>query len=268
MIYFPQLSTGVTGQLPLRWTDNFRAVLNALPDGSQILLSDGLGAAVAWSLSFSGLSELERQTLQAFFDTTRGALNSFTMLDPSDNLLAYSEDFTQACWAPEALLRVNAGSTDPFGGTGAFTLTNTAQAAQAISQQINGPGSYGYCLSLYLRSGAPQTVSLTQCCNGSTLGREVSTTGAWQRASLSGAVGSGDGVSFGVEVPSGGQVQIFGAQVEAQPAAGTYKRTTTTGGVYQNCRFDQDELQMTATAPGAYRCTLRIRSVGHLPWAA
>ena len=266
MIYFPQLSTGAVAQLPLRWTDTFRAVVNPFMDGSEVMLSDAPATGVAWNLTYTGLAECERQTLQRFFEQTRGGLKTFTMLDAADNLLAWSEDFTQSCWAPGPLLRITPGAADPFGGTAGMTMTNTAQASQAVSQQINGPGGYRYCLSVYVRSDVPQTVWLTQSCNGATLRDEVITTGSWRRSAMSGAVSGGDGVAFGIQVPSGAQVQVFGAQVEAQPAVGTYKRTSISGGVYENCRFDQDELQMTATAPGVYRCALRIRTTGQTPW--
>src|SRR5579884_2363106 len=99
MIYFPQLSTGTTSQLPLRWTDQFPALSNQFMDGSVVTADAEALSGVAWDLTFDGLNEAERGALQSFFESARGALNSFTMIDPADNLLAFSEDFTQACWA-------------------------------------------------------------------------------------------------------------------------------------------------------------------------
>jgi len=256
------------GQFPLRWTDNLFATVNALMDGSETAVRDQRTATIVWQLSFKGLSDGERKALETFFDETRGSRHSFTMLDPSDNLIAWSEDFTQACWQPGPLLNIIPGIRDPIGGTAAARLTNTGQATQGVLQQMNGPGGYRYCFSVYVRSETPKTVTLVQACNATTLQQSVSTSENWERVMLSGMVAPGDGVSFGIELAPGVQVEIFGAQVEAQPAAGTYKRTTVSGGVYQNCRFDQDELEMTATAPGAYGCALRIRTVGRLPWAA
>jgi hypothetical protein len=268
MTYFPQLSSGATGQFPLRWTDSCRAVTNVLEDGGTISLADPNGAGAEWLLSFNGLGEGERAALQTFFESMRGPLKPFTVLDPADNLLAFSEDFTQSCWSAGPLLRITGGEADPFGRMLASTATNTAQAAQAISQQINAPGEYRYCFSVYVRSKLPLTLWLTQSCNGSVIRQPVNASATWQRAGVQGAVGAGDAVSFGIELASGAEVQIFGAQAEAQPAPGIYKRTGSTGGVYQNCRFDQNELQMTATASGAYRCALRIRSAGRVAWRA
>jgi hypothetical protein len=268
MLYFPQLSSGAMGQLPLRWSDAFRTVVNGLADGGTIALRDPAGAGIQWSLSLSGLNDTERRTLQAFFESTHGALCSFTMLDPADNLLAFSEDLGQPCWNVGPLLRLTSGTADPLGGTGGFTITNTGQAQQAVSQQISAPGGFHYSLSAYFRANAPGAISLAQTCGVSTLRTWMNTTASWQRFTMSGAAGSGDGVSFAIEVPSGGQVQVFGLQAEAQPAAGSYKKTMTSGGVYENCRFDQDELQMTATGPDAFECSLQIRSAGRVPWQA
>jgi len=268
MLYFPQLASGALTQFPLRWTDNFRAATNTMPDGSTISLADNGATAVSWHFAFTGLSEGERAALQSFFETTQGARTSFTMLDPADNLVAYSEDFTQSCWAPGPLLQITPGISDPWGGTAATALTNTAQAVQALTQQIDGAGGYRYCFSVYLRSDTAQTVSLTLSCAGSAVRQAVVTSANWQRAVLSGVPGNGEGVSFGIEVASGACVQLFGAQAEAQPAPGTYKKTGIRNGVYEDCRFDQDELQMIATGTGAYRCSLRVRSAVNISWQA
>lgn len=266
MTCFPQLSSGTTVQFPLRWSDSFGYITNVLCDGSTQLLRDPGATRAVWDISYDGITETERAGLQAFFESVCGALKPFTMLDPADNLLVFSEDFTQACWAPGPLLRIVPGAADPFGGTAAATLTNTAQAAQGVSQQINAPGGYRYCFSVYVRSESPVSLSLSLSSNGSGISQEFRTSPAWERATLSGTAGEGDAVSFGVETPSGAQVQLFGAQVEAQPAPGTYKRTAADAGVYEHCRFENDELQVTATGPGVYRCALRVRSAGNVSW--
>jgi len=58
-----------------------------------------------------------------------------------------------------------------------------------------------------------------------------------------------EGISFGVQLPAGVQVDTFGAQVEAQPGAGLYKKTIDLAGVYSSARFSSDLLSFTATAP-------------------
>lgn len=267
MLYFPQLSTGAMGQFPLRWTDRFGAITNALLDGNTIVAADAGAAGVTWDISFAGLSVAEQAALGAFFTATQGALNSFTMLDPADNLFAYSQDFTQACWKADPLLTVTPGGADPFGGTTAATLTNSAQTVQSLSQQINGPSGYQYCFSIYMSSARTQNVTLTQLGSGAPVAQTVVTGPVWNRFVLTGATGLGDGVQFGVTLQPGAQVSIACAQTEAQTAASTYKATGSCGGVYQECRFDQDELNINATGPNQYSCAIRISSSVPTPWA-
>lgn len=57
-----------------------------------------------------------------------------------------------------------------------------------------------------------------------------------------------DGIGFGIQLPAGAQAQAFGAQVEAQPEAGPYKKTIDLGGVYTKTRFTTDLLSFTANA--------------------
>jgi hypothetical protein len=58
-------------------------------------------------------------------------------------------------------------------------------------------------------------------------------------------------------------VDVFGLQVEPQPAASGYKPTTT-GGVYEHARFHDDDLAMTATGVGLHSCTVNIIHANHL----
>ena len=253
-------------QFPMRWSDTFRAVTNVLMDGSTIVSADPGATSVSWDLTLTGLSESELTVLENFFVSTQGALNPFTMLDPADNLLAYGQDFTQACWVNGPLLAVTPGGADPFGGTTAATLTNSAEAAQSLTQQLNGPGGYEYCFSVYLASATPESVVLFQTGAGTSLQDTAATGANWNRFLLSGATGAGDGVSFGVTLAPGAQVTIACAQVEAQPGAGPYKATGVCGGIYQNCRFDQDQLNFSATGPNQYSCAVRISSSVPTPW--
>ena len=69
-----------------------------------------------------------------------------------------------------------------------------------------------------------------------------------------------DGIGFGVQLPAGVQVDAFGAQVEAQPGAGLYKKTIDLGGVYSNTRFSSDLLSVTATAPNQHSCQIGLIS--------
>ncbi len=61
-------------------------------------------------------------------------------------------------------------------------------------------------------------------------------------------------------MPAGVQVDVFGAQVEAQPGAGLYKKTIDLGGVYSSTRFSSDLLFVTATAPNQNSCQIDLIS--------
>jgi hypothetical protein len=67
-------------------------------------------------------------------------------------------------------------------------------------------------------------------------------------------------VPFGFQLPAGALVDIFGFQVEAQPAPSTYMRSQSTTGVYPRARFDQDELTVTAQGPDNLEVRVRIVS--------
>jgi hypothetical protein len=64
----------------------------------------------------------------------------------------------------------------------------------------------------------------------------------------------------GFSLPPGCSIYLFGAQLEAQPAAGGYKKTRDLAGIYPNSRFDQDRLTTTATGTNQFSTTIRIVS--------
>ncbi|MGH9613182.1 MAG: hypothetical protein ACRD4P_08905, partial [Bryobacteraceae bacterium] len=132
MLYYPQLSSGVLAQYPIAKQISYRTVINTLPDGRTIAMADLGGAFVAWQLTYSGLSDAEWGTIEQLFTQVQGSYGIFTFADPAGNLLAWSEDLTQAVWGKDALITVAGGFGDPLGGTGAAQITNGAQAAQGL----------------------------------------------------------------------------------------------------------------------------------------
>jgi len=261
MLYYPQLTTGSIAQFPVSRTTNMRTVANQLPSGFTIRMSDTGAQKVQWRLVYSDLTDGERSALENLFEASEGQLNKFTFLDPTDNLLMWSEDWTQAVWTPGALLQVTGGVADPLGGSAAMQLTNTAQTTQQIVQNISGPSWFMYCYSVYVRSGAPATIQLVVTATGQVSLTAVNTSASWTRVTASGSLSvQQDGVGFGVQLPAGVQVDVFGAQVEAQPGAGLYKQTIDLGGVYSSTRFSSDLLSVTATAPNQHSCQIGLIS--------
>jgi hypothetical protein len=261
MLYYPQLTTGAISQFPVRRGTNMRTVANQLPSGFAIRMADTGAQKVQWQLQYSDLTDGERASIESLFEASEGQLNTFTFLDPMDNLLTWSEDWTQAVWAADPLLSVTGGVQDPRGGSAAMQLTNTAQTTQQIVQNTSAPSSFVYCYSLYVRSDAPATIQLVVTATGQVALTAVSTGAAWTRVTASGSLAvQQDGVGFGVQLPAGVQVDAFGAQVEAQPGAGLYKKTIDLGGVYTSTRFSSDLLAVTATAPNQHSCQVGLIS--------
>jgi hypothetical protein len=260
-LYFPQLAVGSVAQYPVsrQWTKP--AVINVLPGGSTVLMASVTPARVSWKLGYTGLSDSEWGALQTLFTAVQGRYGNFTFVDPADNLLSWSEDFTAAAWTADPLLQIVAAISDPLGGTAAAQLTNAAQAPQQLTQSLAGPGWGQYCFSLYLRADSPSTVNLIRATASATSRQAVPVGSSWARVLTSGSLGGqDDGVHFGIELPAGASVLVFGPQVEAQPSAGPYKSKSQRSGVYTESRFDQDTLTQTADAVGQYSTTIQVTS--------
>jgi hypothetical protein len=250
MPYYPQLTTGAISQFPIARSTNMRTVANQLASGATIRMADTGAQKVRWQLKYASLTNVERSSIESLFETAQGQLNTFTFLDPMDNLLMWSEDWTQAVWTADVLLAVRAGIADPMGGSDGMQLTNTAETTQQIVQGTSGPSNLVYCYSVYVRSAVPATIQLVVTATGQTTLTAVATGVAWTRVITSGSLSvQQNGIGFGVQLPAGVQVDVFGAQVEAQPAMGLYKKNIDRGGVYSKTRFSSDSLTFTATAP-------------------
>ena len=72
--------------------------------------------------------------------------------------------------------------------------------------------------------------------------------------------GSADQSTFGIGLAAGQQIQMFGAQVEAQPYPSVYKRSTTARGIYTQTYFASDELNIVGTSVGLSSCQISLIS--------
>ena len=257
MLVYPQLASGALTQFPAQKRRNPRTVVNALADGRSIKLADPPGELTEWQLQYAGLSDQEASALEQFFESTEGSLGVFTFLDPTANLFAWSDHLDHSGWTKGPLLTVAGNVADPTGGANGWHLSNTGAGAQSLSQTLEAPGGYLYCLSLYAKSAtAGLTVTLLR---GSArvdqmLGAE------WKRLTFA---GTGDAlaqtIDFGIEVPAGGSLDVYGMQVEPQAAPSPYKPSTT-GGVYANAWFRDDFLVVTATDVNRHSATVNIHA--------
>jgi hypothetical protein len=257
MLVFPQLSTGASALYALSKLRVQRTVVNALADGRTDVFADPDAAQAMWEMRARGLTRSEWDAIESLFEQTAGGWKSFTFLDPAGNLLAWSEDFAGNAWALDPLMAPAAGIADPWGTARATRFTNSAQSTGSITQTLAAPADFQYCLSLWARSGAGSPISL----------RVGATTGtfalgpAWKRLTMPAHSGpAADTVACAVEIGAGAAMDLFGMQLEAQPAASPYKQTGARGGVYSNARFASDELTVTAQSTDVFDALIQIVS--------
>jgi hypothetical protein len=257
MPLYPQLTANSICQYPIRRTRHYRTIANTLEDGSRITLADPMAATIRWELTYIGLTDTEVATLRSFFETAEGRLNAFAFADPTGNLLVWSEDFTQQIWQRNSLLQIQPQIDDPLGSARATRFTNGGSGSLGITQTVQVPGAWKCCWSVYLRSDAPETLVMTR--DSTSLSLNV--TNVWQRFQLSNTTGSsGNSSDFGLTIPAGAQIDLFGPQVEAQAGASTYIPTLSATGVFPNTRFDSDALQIKVDGPNRSSSKIALMS--------
>ena len=229
-------------------------MVNTLADMTTIRLADPAGETIEWQLKYTNLSDAEASNLQQFYLSTEGSLNVFTFLDPLDNLFAWSDQLTNDVWTPDPFLSLTGGVTDPMGGTDGWNLGNSGLAPQGISQTLNVPGAYSYCFSAYVQAAAASTASLMIGSKQGNFAVEAN----WSRISFTGQGDSAAGsITFGLQIPPGAALSVFGMQAEAQPGASVYK-STIRGGVYQAAYFRDNTLTSTSTDMNHNTVTVNI----------
>jgi hypothetical protein len=260
MLVYPQLGTGALSQFPIRKERRTRTVINPAADGRVIKLADPAAVTTAWQLEYAELTDFEAGALEAFFSAVEGTLNRFTFLDPAGNLLAWSGQLDEAVWDRGPMLSLASGAPDPAGGALAWRLTNTGAGPQAITQTLASPGDYVYCFSVFARAQANTGVTALV---GNGRKAQSATTG-WNRIRFTGTGGAGaESVQFGLEIPAGATVDMYGPQAEPQAGASVY-RASTLGGVCTGARLRDDELAITSTGVNRHSCTVNIIHVNHL----
>jgi hypothetical protein len=255
--YFPQIA-----QFPGTKRVRRRTVGCEAPDGSVVKYADSGAREVEWELRFAGLTDGEWGAIRSLFEASEGRLQTFTFVDPFDNLLRSSEDLVAADWLKGAGLTVAAGVADPFGGTGATRVTNAGVEAGEIAQELPAPAAFVYSMSVYGRSEGESRISLFAEAGDTKVSKEFAIGPAWRRVVHSVQLGGAEErVRFGLSVRGGSWVELYGAQVEAQAGASAYKRSGA-GGVYVNARFAEDVLTVNTDGPGLHSASVRIRTAG------
>src|SRR5580698_1890852 len=178
---FPQLLTGASALYPVTLKLIQRTVVNALGDGSTVVFADPDAAATGWELHASGMTLAEWTAVETLFLATSGMWQTFTFLDPTGNLLEQSEDFSAGAWTNGALIELTTGVVDPLGTTRATGVINAGGVAESVAQTLAVPGTFHYCLSVWARTIATSSVTLTISTTGGSASKTFALTGSWAR---------------------------------------------------------------------------------------
>jgi hypothetical protein len=212
-----------------------------------------------WELRATGLTLVEWTAIETLFQAVSGRLAAFTFLDPAGNLLQRSEAFGDSEWDNSPLMQLTPGVDDPLGTTRATHVVNAGSAAGAIAQTLAVPGNFRYALSVWAKTTAASSVTLSATTSGGSATQDFALTSQWRRISLEIGLGlNTDSVVFGTELQAGASADLFGMQVEAQRGVSDYKKTDGSGGVYAQARFSADELTVTATGTDAFDAAIGI----------
>jgi hypothetical protein len=230
-----------------------------MEDGTIIALADTCATYLRWKIMLQDLSDQEAKSFTDFFAATQGNLLPFLFVDPTANLLVWTGDFSQSAWQT-AGLTFDLALSDPLGGTGAVRAHNQSAAVLSVAQGSQIPGSVQTCFSVYLRTDAPATVTLTLSAGNSSQSAPFTVTTTWQRFYVSRIFPGLTGLlQFAVTIPANTSVELFGPQVDAQVTPSCYVATTGQSGVYASARFDGAQIDRIATGPNRNTCVVFIR---------
>jgi hypothetical protein len=260
-LYFPQLASGAVAQYPIRKMKLTRTIKNVLSDGTMIVYPDADAARLVWELSYTNLSTAEVEAIQAHFNNCVGRFHVFTFIDPTDNMLLFSSDLTNLAWQTSSPIHITPGISDPDGGSAAFSVTNTGQASQVISQSLAVPANYRYCFSLYVNSDEPSTITLVRSGISTEQRTSVPVGSRWSRVASSGQLNdSGAMFTVAISLAAGQRVELYGPQLEAQISPSRYRPTNQTAGIYSNAHWAVDELTVIAEAPTLFSTSFSIET--------
>ena len=148
----------------------------------------------------------------ATFEDFEGVIRTVESSEPRfqgarrvENLLSYSEDFTNAAWTNQNI-GVVSGITDPDGGSGAFSLTANAAASQIYESKTVSGASKLYRVSVWIkRISGSGDVKLKNTLGADTI---VAITSEWKRYTVpaTAAFGGGGTIYSGVGVVTSGDV--------------------------------------------------------------
>lgn len=216
-------------------------------------------------------------------NSTANYYDGKTYFKAEENILTYSEDFSNAIWTKNATTVTSNSTIDPFGLTTADTLVETATTAAhyIIQEPVSVVSGNSYTFSIYVKYNTKAFVQLGFSTSGfasnsyanfniqtgvlgtvgaGTTANIVSAGNGWYRCSItcvSNATNSSSGVfvttltsatSVRLESFAGStsnSVYLFGADLEQSSTLGAYTPTTTLG----ICKYQMKLVSATANQP-------------------
>jgi hypothetical protein len=259
MLFFPQLDSLAIAQFPLQERRHARTVMVRTAGGAVWRRADTDASDVVWRLTLNSLSDSERSRIDGLFMACAGALRPFTFIDPLDNLLRYSEDFSGTSWFREGGIVVTGGQSDPWGTARASTITNPSIQEQRLLQTVPIPNGYRYHLSVYARAATPSMLGLSIGSGADRLRQDFAISAGWSRYSLAGSPGGTQTqVEAAVHIASGATVEMVAMQLEAQVGASGYRKTAERCGVHPEARFLDDRLTWVTHGVNVHSTVLQI----------
>jgi hypothetical protein len=252
---FPLVASTVNAQLPVVRTWKPAQLSLLTPGGNWHVRTLPTGEFYEWQLRFTGLTQDEAMRLRAFHQQMEGSFHCFRFADPNANLLAWSEDLTQAPWSCSAGLSLALSPSPVKGIAQAVTITNSATSEALVSQTVGCDPTIPYSVAMTVRSALGSPLGLLI---GAQRGNFLLTP-SWQRVQFSAVPGgTADQVVFAVAIPAGGQIEIAGVQADAGADSPEYRLSQARQGIYSQARFKDDALILTCAQGGVYSANVAI----------
>jgi hypothetical protein len=267
MLYFPQINANlILTQSPYATESAFENIDVPVETGmvwSFPLRSAGLsgypsGPLGKFGVNFSSITDVEVNTLYAFFQSVRGRWLPFRFLDPNGNLLQQSQLFSNSAWAKT--LTATPGAPDPTGNLLGFTLSSGYMQA-VIGPSDGGMSGFVMCASIYLKALAGGVTALIGFVDQTTSTQYLKTfslpANSWLRISNNLVLPTSNQFAFYLNLS--GTVYAFGAQVSPMKGEGAYQCVPGNWGYHANCRFDTDVFNVQAVGPNQNQLQLPIQ---------
>ncbi len=246
---FPLVAGSVSVQLPVQRTWTPAQALLMTPGGDWHLRTLPTGESVEWQLKFSGLAEAEAGALKQFHQDVRGSYRCFRFCDPLRNLLAWSEDPTQAPWARSGALSITLLPGAEAGFLQTAQIVNLSGTEGLVSQAVGCSPNFAYSMSVKARSNSQSTAGLM-------IGeqrRDFTLSTQWQTCQFTAVPGGSlDRVIFAIALPMGGSVELGGVMAEFGACSPEYRRSEGMQGLFAKARFKDDLLVVSAEPGGVF----------------